>query len=321
MPTYQPLETVVRAVPLGLRCVDISTQSQVWGGLRVTATPSEGAPKTIAAFLTPSGIYAFRDLPGLYDFEYGIDAPVSSPPISSPHVGKEFAIRVEDAAGRYLPWGVILTLPRAEVVTTYLFSSPTRASMPGFTIIRGGLKDSTRTLPGGTLRPAAFARIEAQYEADGPTTSYVALADWRGQFALFLPSPNPLQPAEGEIVTSPNTSGRKTLAQLSWPVTLSFFYEPERQKFIRSNERGRIEIFEGTRDGVTDVSPSATARSCVPELVSLLVQQAAEVLPEVSAAPAATLETSIEYGKDVVARTAGSADAGIRLVPPAIVSP
>jgi hypothetical protein len=301
--------------------MDIATQAQVSGGLSITATPTNGRGKTVPAFVTRSGIYAFQGLPGLHDFEYGIGQTFqTSPPASPP--GQEFAIRVEDALGNYLPWSMALTLPRSEVLTTWLFSAPKRAGVPGFMVIRGGLKDTTRRRADGTLRPAAFARISAEYEVTSPPTAYVALADWRGEFALFLPAPNPLQRPAGETVTSPNTTGRKTISQLRWPVTLSFFYQPEKQRFICADARAQIKIIEGQQEGLTDNAPTAASeRRCVPELVSLLMQGAAEMLPGVTLPAAAALEAEIEFGKDVVVRTDGSTDSCVWLVPPTIVSP
>src|SRR6185436_5924276 len=146
MISYQPLETVIRTPPLGLRCVDIATRAPVTEGLRITATLKNGAGKTVLATPTPSGVHAFQNLPGMHDFEYGVQNLASSisPPLTSPPFGKDFAIQVEDNAGHFLPWGLVLTLPRPEIVTTPLFSAPSRLSVPGFIAIRGGLKDKGR---------------------------------------------------------------------------------------------------------------------------------------------------------------------------------
>jgi hypothetical protein len=320
MRVYRPLETVVRTVPLGLRCLDIATRAQVSGGLSVTATPKDRRGRPTQAFVTRSGVYALQDLPGLRDFEFADDEVAPSPPFVSPP-GREFVVRVEDARGRYLSYALILTLPRRGLLTTYLFSSPTRTGTPGLAVIRGSLRDSTRHLEGGRLRPAAFARVEAQYEVTSPPTVYVALADWRGEFALFLPAPNPLRPPAGDPVTSPNTSGRKTIAELRWPLTLQFFYQPQRQEFVVSNERGQVEVITGQADGVTDVAPASGAAACVPILRSLLNQAAAEVLPAAAGTAAASLQPKIEFGKELVVRTADASDSGVWLVPPAVVSP
>lgn len=306
MITYQPLETVIRTPPLGLRCVDIATRAPVTAGLRISATLKNGGAKTVLATPTLSGVHAFQGLPGLHDFEYDAQSfPLTSPPLASPPFGKEFAIKVEDIAGHFLPWGLVLTLPRREIVTALLFSAPGRCAVPGFIAIRGGLKDKSRPpRADGTLEPAGFAHIKAQYKAPN-ATEYFALADARGQFVLFLPSPNPLLPPSGVSPSSPNAAGRRTLAELRWPLTVTFFYEPAEQKFICTRADGRTEIILGQQVGVTDVPQSASGLRCVPDLQSLLVQAAARVYATATGPPAATLEPNIEFGKDLVVRTEG----------------
>lgn len=320
MRVFYPLETVVRTAPLGLRCVDIATRSQVSEGLRVTALPSARPARESSAALTNSGFYSLQGLAGLHDFEFGSDEAATVSPPASP-AGREFIVGFEDARGRYLPFALLLTLPRTKVVTTYLFSAPGRGSVPGLTVIRGGLRDSTRQLADGSLRPASFARVEAQYELTSPPTVYVGIADWRGEFALLLPAPNPLRPPAGVVVTSPNTSGRKTIAELIWPVTLNFFYQPQRQEFVSVNERGRAEVFAGQRDGVTDVAPERSVLRYAPLLSSLLSQSAAEVVADVSQPAAPSLAAEIGFGKELVVRTAGATDSCVLLVPAPVVSP
>ncbi|MDT7809287.1 MAG: hypothetical protein QOJ70_3100 [Acidobacteriota bacterium] len=320
--TFQPVETATRTVPLGLRCIDIATRSQVSGGLSVAAAPTDRRVRPARAFLTRSGIYALQDLPGLRDFEFGDGSVVeANPPVSPP--GLEFAVFIEDSAGRYLPYAMRLMLPRRRLLTTFLFPAPSRQRVTGLVTIRGGLKDTTRTLADGSWSPARFARVEAQYEVTNPPTVYVALADWRGEFALFLPEPNPLKPPAGAGVTSPNTSGRQTISQLRWPVVLNFFYEPQSQQFINTDERGRVEVLTGQRAGVTDAEPAATSPRYFPVLPSLLNQSAAGVFADAGDAPpaAASLEAESEFGKDMVARTVGAQDSGVWLVPPAVISP
>ena len=315
MPNFHPLETVLRNVPLGMRCVDITTGGPVTGGLWVAATPNGGPARTVQASSTQSGFYVLQGLPGLHDFEFGLDSwPPGSPPVGSPPGGKEFVVHVEDTEGRYLPWGTLLTLPREQVFTSYLFSAPSRVTVPGFAVVRGGLRDTTRTLADGSFAPAGFARIEAQYDLTSPPTIYVGLADERGQFALFLPFPNPLQPPAGITVASPNSPGRKTLADLKWPLTLRFFYQPTAQSFIRHLPQGGSEIIVGQQPGVTDVgAASGGRRTVVPDIASLLVQPAAEVFAASGDPSTAELLTVIEFGKDLVARTEGDSD--VRLAP------
>jgi hypothetical protein len=316
--TFKPLETVARNVPLGLRCVDIATRSQVSAGLLVTALPVGRIARPTAASLTRSGIYALHGLRGLREFEFADDSPTSSPP-----AGREFVVFVEDAEGRYLSYAMRLTLPRGGVLTAFLFPSPARQKACGLTTIRGSLRDATRPAPDGAPGPAGFARVEAEYEVTSPPTVYVGLADWRGEFALLLPEPNPLKPPAGVANTSPNTSGRQTISELRWPVTLRFFYEPQAQQFITTDERGRVETLTGQTAGVTDGRPDAARARYFPVLPSLLNQSAAGVFAVAGASGpfVSALEAEIEFGKDLVARTSGATDSGVWLVPPAVVSP
>lgn len=306
MITYHPLETVIRTPPLGLRCIDMATSAPVTAGLRIAATLKNVGRKTVLATPTLSGVHAFQGLPGMHDFEYDAQSlSVTSPPLTSPPFGKEFAIRVEDDSGHFLPWALVLTLPRSDIVTAPLFSAPGRSAVPGFVAIRGSLKDKSKPARAdGLLEPAGFAQVNAQYNVPN-AAEYFALSDARGQFVLFLPPPNPLLPPSGVAPTSPNTAGRRTVAELRWPLTLTFFYEPSRQRFICTRPDGRIEIILGQQTGVTDVSLSASGLRCYPDLQSLLVQAAAHAYATASGPAAATLELNIEFSKDLVVRTEG----------------
>ena len=326
MKSFARLETVLHVTPLGLSCVDIATLSPVTTGLRVTAVALTGSARQVSPVANRSGVYVFNNLPGLHEFEYADNASAGTDPfLASPPVGREYAITVEDPEGRYLSWGLTLTLPRKEPLKAFLFSAPTRAMVSGLTVIRGALRDASRLGPDGEPVAAAHARIEAEYVTTSPPTIYVAIADGRGQFALFLPSPNPLQPPAGTTITSPYTPGRSTISELRWPVTLSFFYEPARQKFVCRRPDGRIELIQGQRIGLTDGTPP-TGWTCVPDLPSLLRDQAAATISRPASSPAGlTLQTEIEFGKDTVLRTAtdnsSEGDTSVWIAPRTLVSP
>jgi hypothetical protein len=312
MKAFHQLESVFHLTPLGIRCLDISTGVPVSAGLRVTATSTGFLARPVTALPTRSGGYALHNLPGLHELEYETDPTLTSPPL-----GKEFAIQVDDLEGRFLSWGVLLTLPRKEVLKAFMFSSPSRPKVAGLLVIRGALKDASRLGPDGSPLPAGYTRIEARHLTNPPTI-YVGLADARGQFALFLPFPNPLQPPAGALITSPNTPGRKTLSELRWPVRLSFFYEPGQQKFICAGPDGRLEIVQG--------QSTPPGRLCVPELISLLRDQsAALIVRPVQGPPTSSLEVEIEFGKDTVVRTAsssqGDVDTSVWIAPQALSSP
>lgn len=318
MKSFVQLETVTHITPLGVACIDIATQTRITTGLRVTATSTTGIARTATAVATPSGAFVLHNLPGLHDFEYeSSDETTTSPPIT-----KEFAIQVDDRERRFLPWGMVLTLPRKGLFSSFLFSAPSRLMVPGLAVIRGALKDSTRTGPDGGLLPAAHARIEAQYELTSPPTVYVGMADERGQFALFLPFPNPLSPPPGTTIVSPNTPGRRTLSELAWPVTLMFFYQPARQRFVVTRPDGRVEIIQGQQPGLTDEPPPGWR--AVPELPSLLRDQTVARVVRPAASPAsAELQIEIEYGKDKVVRAEDGdpTDVSVWIEPQPVSSP
>src|SRR5215471_2605268 len=180
MREFQQVETVVHTTPLGIRCVDISTGARVSSGLQITATGTGAAAHAVTALTTLSGTYAFHGLPGLHDIEYE-DSTTGPVTVSSPP-SKEFAIQLNDLERRYLPWGVVLALPKEDVLGAFLFSSPSRPKVAGLMVIRGALADATRLGIDGKPLPAAHARIEAKLNATVAPTVYVGLADARGQF-------------------------------------------------------------------------------------------------------------------------------------------
>jgi hypothetical protein len=285
MSTFHPLETIIHRTPLGVRCLDSSNLLLVTTGLRITAKPLFVSAKTKVAFMTPSGVFAFEGLTGLHDLEYLSEDEV----ITSPSPGMKYAIQTEDTLGRFLPWGMELTLPRPDVFQAVLFSAPARSAIPGMAKIRGLLVESAD-------KPASFAHIKVH--ASGVELG-AGLADARGHFVLFFPWPNPLQPPSGGPVTSPNTAGRQTLNTMQWPVTLTFFYQPSAQKFICERPDGRIEVVTGQQAGLTQ--RQSNGWRCVPDLKSLLVQQAARVLLS-SGIQSPDLQVMIRFGLETIVR-------------------
>src|SRR5262245_50957031 len=101
--TLEPLEKISVYTPLGIRFWDLAGDVAVVDGLEVTARPP-GAPQlTRRAFQTASGVYAFRDLPGLRSQEAsnpelaaGVH-PIAGTPLA------RFVIDVRDRLQRFLP--------------------------------------------------------------------------------------------------------------------------------------------------------------------------------------------------------------------------
>ncbi len=70
---FVSLEKVIKRAPLGLRCMDIVRDMPVTTGLIVEARPRTATTPPIVALRSPvSGIYGFRSLPGLRDYELGL---------------------------------------------------------------------------------------------------------------------------------------------------------------------------------------------------------------------------------------------------------
>lgn len=307
------LETIVHLTPLGIRCVDLTTQIPVTRGLRITAAAIEGYGRTIVAHTTSSGVYAFHGMPGLHDFEFGMRPELlNTPPVTSPPFGKEFVIVIEDVEGRYLPSGIILTAPRNEIIEVPLFSAPSRATVPGLAVVRGSVSDASLLSADGKPRFAAHARVKAEYAFTASPNSYATLADARGEFAVHLPFPNPLRPPLGMMTTSPNTTGRKTLGELRWPVTLSFDYQPARQRFVCLRTDGGVEVLNGPEEEISDALPPGWR--CAPELASLLQQTAAYIAQPAFSPPIMSLKAEVEFGKETVVRST-SKDSRISLLP------
>jgi hypothetical protein len=308
------IESLVRRTPLGLRCVDVATNGPAPAGLRVTALPLEEAGKPVAAFTTLSGVYALRGLTGLRDFEFGGAEEILLSPPASPPAGRDFVILVEDPQSRYLPFAMRLRLPRADALQTMLFPAPGRPPAPGLIALRGSLKDAAHLLADGSRRPAAFAHISAQYETPGEVAEYLGLADDRGQFILFLPFPNPARPPAGIILTSPNTAGRQTLAELRWPVRMSFFYQPDNQRFVCLHGDGRVELITG--QSAADAA-RAGART-LPVLRSLVDQAAATIVPPSADPPAPDLRVEVGFNPEAVVKPPAGpeGDASVWLRPP-----
>jgi hypothetical protein len=194
-----PLERQTTLTLLGIRFWDPATDRQVRDGLKVVVRPQTAPQLSIAARLTPSGIYAFQGLPGLAVAEYPLvdrppgdlfDQPPGSPPAVHP-----YWVDVADRYGRFSPLRFDLTLPlpyrgvyrpaangsppENSPDRVYLFSSPARQAAPGLAVIRTCLQLRA------TGEPAAFALLEVEVAG----RRWYGVADRRGCTAVFLPYP------------------------------------------------------------------------------------------------------------------------------------
>lgn len=289
--SFTLLEIIIRRAPLALRFLDLVRGVTVADGLTVTAQQNGATFPVLAASASPlSGVYGFRNLPGLRPFEVG-DRPASdwcgwtSPP-GTPSAeelldveelrrlirGDEgapppnFVIYVRDALGRFLPELLRMCLPKEQLVEVPLFSAPARSTPPGWGVVRGEVWDR------GANGPARWAMVTASH--DGGTT-YVTLADARGMFALFMPYASALPP----LIGSP-PHGAAAIDQLTWPVTIKVFYQPSQQRY--------------------------QAGFAPPDIRSILEQAAAQVYDTLTL-HGDDVVRPIRLGQDLVAHTDGSA--------------
>jgi hypothetical protein len=293
------LETLVRTAPLGVRLLDVSTRAPATGALAVAVAPLDPPGPMRMGRPTGAGNHAFANLPGLRAYEWG-----EWPENASPPRGQRFVLWVEDDRRRYLSWAAPLTLPRSTLFQGLMFPLPARPPIPGLALIRGALIEDGPPGPDGHPPPARFARIEARLTANADP--FLAVADERGQFALYLPWPNPLQPPSGMPPSSPNTAGRAVLDELRWPVMLRFFYQPSAQRHLARDAGGRLEW-----------RPGPAPADGLPELTGLLTQ--AEATPAGSP-PLESPTVEIVFGREAALRGPGDTSE-LRLVPAPPTSP
>jgi hypothetical protein len=249
---------VIVFTPFGVRFWDAALDRRVDDGLRVVGWPLGRPGEAREAFLTTSGVYALRDLPGFRAVEYpDADAPAGRP---TPPVGR-VVVEVRDSLGRFLPALFAADVPFRGVFPTgsgpapggtavpgfYLFSAPTRPGASNLGLVRAEL---VVFRDGGLAGPAAFAAVELDVEG-GPRV--YGMADDRGRVELLFPYPpfRPAPPARSPVGRSPPV----------WAVSLR----------VRYDSRAQVRL-----DG-----------SDVPELGSVVSQPYAAVWPSLSPASAA----------------------------------
>ena len=239
--------------PLGVCFWDDVSGRIISDGLRVIAYPTGQVTSKVQAFTNHSGVYAWRNLPGLSDFEHGTSTEqfLAHMPIPT----RPFTVEVVDGLRRFQPFSFAVDVPcrglfswtcvedasppeptitcppdRVQAGWVPLFSAPTRAVASGFAVIRALLWDITADLP------AAWAVLEA-WIADRRVTR--GFADERGQVALIFPWPAPIDPAFDPSGSMQNlqqtpaspplsapTQEKRALGEQVWPVKLQARYAP-----------------------------------------------------------------------------------------------
>jgi hypothetical protein len=223
-PAIQIPERVSLTCALGLRFLDVATSAFVTADLTARAWPVGDPWQTIDGLTTPSGIIAFHGLPGLRGFE---NSRAEDPWDPEP-AARTYQIEVTDTLGRYLPCRFVVHAPTKGLAlfaesgsppwigsgAVPLFSAPARPVPGALAVVRAELRDPA-------ARAAAWALVEAAYSSRGLPRIAYGLADDVGRVVLIFPYPEgQRQPLGG---SPPGNGG---LAQQSWILDLSFFYEP-----------------------------------------------------------------------------------------------
>jgi len=254
----RPLEILTTRTLLGIRLWDPATDRQVSEGIELTAWP-ETAPDLITpAFRTASGIFAFQNLPGMYDYEHplaGTDPLLGSPPITRP-----FLVKINDLRGNFMPVCFRVELPLSdsglyqpalisspiddEPARFYLFSAPSRQSLPGLAAIRA----TVSAIENGPA--AAYALIEV--EENG--RRWYGLADGRGCVTILFPYPT--------FITALGTSPPGLPpSQQHWSLTIRVRYDPGLRSSLDAGELPTLRQIRNQADAqmwATEIAGSAS---------------------------------------------------------------
>jgi hypothetical protein len=282
------LEWISIVTPLAVRLRDEATLGFYSDGLSASVYPP-GIPELVTdGVVNRSGLFVFRNLPGLRAAEHGsgdADFWAATPP------QRDFVLQVRDVTGRFLPWSLAIKLPQRHplglgltspaaspiVVQTGddlaflpLYSAASRPLPEGLGVLRTELWDAD------TDEPAAWAMVLA---TAGDQRTVAGLADAGGRVMLPLPYPKPvvaLGPLPGSPLGSPPASGGP-ITQQSWPVTFTVSYRRR------------------------------TPAPAIPDLVDILTQPMATAWQETSRTTPWTSAT-LRYGQELV--LASRADGG-----------
>ena len=278
---YQLMERVKRCTLLGIRFWDPALDAQIKDGLKVTLAPAENTEKTITAYRTRSGIYAFDNIPGMRELETSMnDDEISSPPQI-----RSYVLDIEDVSGRFSGVAQVVNLPLpysglflvdsdigspGEITKGFnLYSSIIRTSPSQYVCVRGELVDSDNDLP------AVNALLRVQTD-DG--SSWYGLSDQDGKFSVMMPYPY-LHVAYG---SSPPVSDGLRLFQRTWNIALSVLYSPSALEPVPGSDK--------------------------PSYFSVLKQSQALIYqhsPGSAAGEIDELTTQLNYGRDLVVSTDG----------------
>lgn len=218
------IETVRRRPVLGVRFRDDAT-GEVVRDVRVRLSMA-GLAEPAEPVVTPSGVFAWRSLPGLIAGALDSDA--------TPVLPRSAEVTVSDPEGRYLAYRFSVTLPLAGLAVPMCGSPPEPLGSPPGSPVEGGSSDDAAlplfSLP-GRPPPTAMAVVRAALlRGDGSTPAAYAtlrleahtgesargVADARGQVVVFLAYPK-VDRSRGSVpVGSAPFGPRQPLTEMTW---------------------------------------------------------------------------------------------------------
>ena len=225
--SFPIIEKLSLVAPLGLCFHDAATGERVIDGLSVSVYPAAQSKrkKRTEAFPNRSGVYVLHKADGLGEFTRGAgdsDFWSENPP------QKSFIAEVFDNQNRFQPFRFALKLPvkgiyqwenippfspNKKLSSIPLYSSPSRASLGGMSVIRAELRETEE-------KAASFAVLEAHFNGNLIARG---IADREGRIVLMFPALSPLQ----NPLSSPPNATRVTLAEQKWNLDLTLKYEPD----------------------------------------------------------------------------------------------
>lgn len=282
------VERTVSTCLLGILFWDPVLDRPIRAGLEVRAWPAAQPESVRSSFCTRSGVHAWIGLPGMLAHERRDGLPTDE----SPQATSTFVIEVRDPQRRFvdvafeqelpLPYAGPFRLrgagsPSTSAPGVVLFSATTRPRPAGMASLFGEL------VVEATGAPAAHARVTAIFP-DG-ARGY-GLSDAFGRVAIFAAYP----PLEAELTGSPIPAGRLPLCERSWSVSVEVAHQPS-----------LLQPLIGTE---------------LPDYRRVLAQAAASVFQGGSPdEPEARWTGSLEFGRELVLRSAGHSALIVRPLP------
>lgn len=229
--TLPVIERLSLVSPLGVRFRDEATGAIVCDGLNVMAYPKRIPELKVQAVANSLGVYLFRNVPGLRDFEHGTgntDFWQKSQPKN------DFFIEVVDTERRFQSFRFPVKLPRHGIFSWQCGENP--PSPPSVPEIVPLYSATTRPVPDGmaVIRAQLWNPVAQTYAAGAVLEALVpkrppvrGFTDTSGRVALLFPYPEPVEFLFGS--RSP-TSPVEPLSKQSWSVQLQAAYEPQDPK-------------------------------------------------------------------------------------------